>query len=382
MSAPLPAAKRPLRGPGRALALALPGSGWVLRGRFPEGLALAAAWALLLLAAALGWGRLTGDDARRGFDVVVALATIPVGLMILYAAAWRHVRRLDDPGPGTVTYWGDVWRRFGTNPTARAGLALVGLLYLGTLLAPLLAPYEPQLQLDVVHNALQKPSAEHWLGTDRYARDLLSRLFYGARVSLSIGLLAAAIAATLGTAVGAVAGYAGRWIDGALMRFVDMMMAFPRLVLLLVVLALLEHRNIYVVVIILALTGWMDVARLVRGQVLSLREQEFIVATRALGLGWGRVVLRHLIPNALAPVLVSATLMVGHTILLEAGLSFLGLGVPPPTAAWGSMVHDGKDYMLSAPWISAFPGMAIVVAVVAINLVGDGLRDALDPRTR
>jgi len=382
MSRPRAPRTRPLRGAARVASLLLPGVGWVLRGRLLEGLTLLAALAVIVLALAVGADQVLGEDRRRGWDLWVALLGAAGGLAALYGAAWRHVRRHDVSTPPPVTYWGDVRRRFGTNLLARLGLGCVGLLYLIMLLAPLLAPYEPQHQTDIVFNALQGPSAEHWLGTDRYSRDLLSRILYGARVSLTIGLLAAAIAASLGTLVGAVAGYAGRWVDAALMRIVDMMMAFPRLVLLLVVLALLEHRNLYVVVAILAFTGWMDVARLVRGQVLSLREQEFIVATRALGLGWGRVILRHLIPNALAPVLVSATLMVGNTILIEAGLSFLGLGVPPPTAAWGSMVYDGKDYLLSAPWVSAFPGVAIVVAVVAINLVGDGLRDALDPRTR
>ncbi len=375
------AAARPLRGVPRVLAVALPGSGWLLRGRVPEGLALLAAWGLVCLAAVLGWGRVVGDDPRRGLDVTLAVAAVPLALLVLYGAALRHERRRARAAAPVAGYWDDVARRFGSRPLARVGLGVVGLLYLAAVLAPLLAPYEPQLQLDIVQLKNQAPSAAHWFGTDGYSRDLLSRVLYGARISLSIGLLAAAIAATLGTAVGAAAGYAGRWVDGALMRVVDMMFAFPRLVLLLVVLALVEHRNIYLVVVILALTGWMDVARLVRGQVLSLREQEYVLAARALGLPWHRIVLRHLIPNALAPVLVSATLMVGNTILIEAGLSFLGLGVPPPTAAWGSMVDDGQAAMMSAPWIAAFPGAAIVTAVVAINLVGDGLRDALDPRS-
>lgn len=272
-----------------------------------------------------------------------------------------------------------TWRRFRRNRLALAGLLCLGLLYGAMVLAPVLAPYEPHEQLDVVNNALQPPSWSHPLGTDPYARDILSRLLHGARISLTIGLLAAAIAVVLGSVVGAAAGYGGRWLDGVLMRGVDMMMAFPRLVLLLVLLALLEHRNIFLVVTVLALTGWMDVARLVRAQVLSLRGREFVLAARAAGLSAPRVVIRHLLPNAVAPVLVSATLMVGHTILIEAGLSFLGLGVPPPVAAWGSMVEEGRSYLLSAPWVAAVPGLAIATAVVSVNLVGEGLRDALAP---
>jgi peptide/nickel transport system permease protein len=269
------------------------------------------------------------------------------------------------------------WRRFRRNRLAVGGLICLVLLYAAMVLAPLLAPYEPHEQLGVVANGLKPPSWAHPMGTDFYARDVLSRVLHGARISLTIGLLAATIAALVGTAIGALAGYGGRWLDGALMRGVDVMMAFPRLVLLLLLLALLEQRNIYLVVVVLALTGWMDVARLVRGQVLSLREREFILAARAAGLSGPRVVLRHLLPNAIAPVLISATLMVGHTILIEAGLSFLGLGVPPPVAAWGSMVEEGRGYLRDAPWIAAFPGLAIVLAVVSVNLVGDGLRDAL-----
>ncbi len=285
------------------------------------------------------------------------------------------------PPRPTLGPTGRAWRRFRRNRLAVVGLAVLALLYAAMLLAPWLAPYEPQQQLDVVNNALQAPSRAHLLGTDPFARDILSRLLYGARISLTIGLLAAGIAVIVGSTVGLVAGLGGRWIDGVLMRLVDMMMAFPRLVLLLVLLALLEQRNIYLVVAVLALTGWMDVARLVRGQVLSLRSREFVLAARAAGLSAPRVALRHLLPNALAPVLISATLMVGHTILIEAGLSFLGLGVPPPVAAWGSMVEEGRSYLLTAPWVATVPGLAIVAAVVSVNLVGDGLRDALgDPR--
>jgi len=273
-----------------------------------------------------------------------------------------------------------AWSRFKANRLALGGLWVLGLSYLAMLVAPLLAPYPPHEQVDLATNFLQPPSAEHVLGTDRVARDVLSRLLYGARISLTIGLVAAGIAAGLGTAIGAAAGYGGRWVDGLMMRTADVFMAFPRLVLLLVLMALVDHRSIYLVVIVLGLTGWMDTARLVRGEILSLRQRDFVIAARSLGIGSGRIVARHLLPNAMAPVLVSATLMVGNVIQMEAGLSFLGLGVSPPTAAWGSMVADGLPYLVRAPWIALFPAAAIVVTVVAVQLVGDGLRDALDPR--
>jgi len=222
----------------------------------------------------------------------------------------------------------------------------------------------------------------HVMGTDKFGRDILSRVLYGARISLSIGFVAVAISITLGTLIGAVAGYFGGWADSVLMRFTDMMLAFPRLVLLIVVIAVFESPSIWLVVVVLGLTGWMGTSRIVRGEVLSLREREFVQAARALGMGDLRIITRHVIPNTLAPVIVSATLGIGLTILTEASLSFLGLGVQPPTPSWGNMVADGRAALTEAWWIATFPGLAIVLTVVAFNLLGDGLRDALDPRLR
>jgi peptide/nickel transport system permease protein len=222
----------------------------------------------------------------------------------------------------------------------------------------------------------------HLLGTDALGRDLLSRILYGSRISLSIGFLAMAVAVSLGTLFGALAGWFGGWVDGLIMRLVDILLAFPRLVLLLLIITIYPASGIFMVVVVLGLTGWMGVSRLVRAQVLQLKELDFTSAARAMGFSGGRIVFRHLIPNSMAPVIVAATLRVGDTILVETALSFLGMGVKPPTPTWGNIVNDGSDALRDAWWIATLPGLAIVLAVVCFNLVGDALRDALDPRQR
>jgi len=219
------------------------------------------------------------------------------------------------------------------------------------------------------------------LGTDQYGRDILSRVIYGSRISLSIGFLVVMISVTLGTVIGISSGYFGGWIDALLMRIVDVLIAFPALFLILIIIATFGN-SIYLIVITLSFTGWMGVARIVRSQVLSLKEQEFILAAKALGLSSMRIIFRHLAPNTLTPVIIAATLRIGSIILTEAGLSFLGLGVQPPTPSWGNIINEGRDSLLNHWWISTFPGIAILTTVVCFNLIGDGVRDALDPRMR
>jgi len=281
-----------------------------------------------------------------------------------------------------MSQWDLTTRAFGQNRVATLGLMTIVCVYLVALVTPLISPYDPTVQGPLVTHRMLAPGGEFLLGTDRFARDVLSRILYGARISLSIGFVAVGISVTIGTFVGAVAGYIGGTLDAVIMRFVDVVISFPRLVLLIMIVALFEQSSIFLIIAVLGFTQWPGTTRIVRAEVLGLREREFIQAARALGFTRLRIILRHVIPNTLAPVIVAATLGIGNVIVLEAGLSFLGLGLQPPTPSWGSMVADGRSDLLNAWWISTFPGLAIVFTVVAFNLAGDGLRDALDPRLR
>lgn len=273
----------------------------------------------------------------------------------------------------------EFWRRLQRNRMAMTGLALVLVLFAVALLAPWLAPYDPNfINLKQV---LMPPSPDHLLGTDTLGRDVLSRIIFGARISLLVGFVAVGLATLIGLFVGALAGYYGGWVDSALMRLVDLMLCFPTLFLILAVIALLGP-SIWNIMVVIGLTGWMGVARLVRAEFLSLREREFVTAARALGAGDARLILRHLLPNALTPVMVSATLGVAGAILTESALSFLGLGVQPPTPSWGNILTAGKDNIEIAWWLSVFPGLAILVTVMSYNLLGEGIREAIDPRLK
>ena len=270
-------------------------------------------------------------------------------------------------------------RRFFGDNRARIGIGIVVIMSLAALLAPLIARQSP-ITIDLAH-LLQRPSAAHWLGTDIQGRDIWSRLVYGARVSLTVGLISQGIALALGVTLGLLAGFYGKWVDEIVMRLADVTLAFPTLLLLIAMVAALQPSE-GVVFATIGIVGWAGMARLVRGQVLVVRQLEYIQAIRALGAGDLRIMLQHVLPNVIAPVVIAATLGVAGAIMAEAALSFLGLGVPPPAPSWGSMIADGRDlYQLRrAPWTSVFPGIAIGAAVLGFNLLGDALRDALDPR--
>ncbi len=273
-------------------------------------------------------------------------------------------------------------RRLLSDRRARIGVGMVAALVLLAVVAPVLTPYDPTEQLDLATRQLQPPSPGHPFGTDFFSRDLLSRVLYGGRISLTVAFLSVFLSITVGTLVGWVAGTAGGVVDAMLMRAVDAALAVPRIFLLLVVLALWQDVTVGVLIVILGLTSWFGTSRLVRAEILSLRDREFIAAAQALGTGRARLFLYHLLPNVAAPVIVTATLGMGHIILIEAGLSFLGIGVRPPTPSWGAIIQEGQSLLTSAPWIAIFPGFAIVLTVIAFSLLGDGLRNALDPRSQ
>ncbi|MBI3244862.1 MAG: ABC transporter permease [Chloroflexi bacterium] len=265
------------------------------------------------------------------------------------------------------------------SPLTVAGLALMLFFALSGLLAPVLAPADP-LEQDLSFR-LKPPSSTHWLGTDQLGRDVLSRILFGTRISLTIGLVVVGSAGTFGTLVGLVAGYQRGLVDEALMRVTDVFLAFPALILAMAIAGALGP-SLNNAMIAIAVVTWPVYARLARGQVLSLREREFVEATRALGASPGRIIWRHLLPNSLAPILVQASFDMGGAILSAAGLSFIGFGAQPPTPEWGVMISEGRKFISTQPWLSLFPGLSILLTVTAFNFIGDGLRDTLDPRLR
>jgi peptide/nickel transport system permease protein len=268
-----------------------------------------------------------------------------------------------------------AWR----NPRGRFGALVLVIVALAALAGPMVLP-DPLAQPDVL-SATRPPAPEHPFGTDQLSRDVLSRVVTGARISLSVALLAVMLSMTLGATVGIIAGYWGGAVDATLMRLVDGALAIPRLFVLLLLLAVWERVPLMALILLIGATGWFATSRLVRGEVLRLREEGYVRAAEALGARRRRIIFRHLLPNALGPLLVAATLGVGDVILLEAGLSFLGLGIQPPTPSWGGMILDSREVMVSAPWTGIFPGLAIVITVLSANLFGDALRDAVDPRS-
>jgi len=299
------------------------------------------------------------------------------------------------------TSQGSFWKRFKSNKLAVASGFIVLVLFVIAVLAPVITPYDPY-EIDRAQ-ILERPSARHLFGTDDLGRDVLSRMIYGSRISLSVGFIAVGIATLLGMVIGAVSGYYSGWMDRIFMRFIDIMLSIPTFFLILAVIAFIDPNlwyevlprwtsrfleniimdpNILNIMIVIGLTSWMGVARLVRAEFLSLKEREYVLSARALGASDIRIIVRHMMINSLAPVFVSAVLGVAAAILVESSLSFLGLGVRPPTPSWGNILTIGKANIEIAWWLSVFPGLAILVTVLSYNLVGEGLRDALDPRLR
>jgi peptide/nickel transport system permease protein len=284
-----------------------------------------------------------------------------------------------------------VWRAFRRHRPAMIGLTIFVVFALAAILAPVISPYDPE-KIDLDHK-LQPPSFSqpvHIMGTDELGRDLFTRILYGGRVSLSIGVMAMALAVLVGATVGGLAGFYGGWVDNILMRFTDMMLAFPQLFILIILAIALRDipiealrgtafASVLSIVLVIAVLAWMQVARLVRASFLSLKEKEFTEAARCLGVPNWRIMLRHLMPNAMSPIIVAATFRVATSIITESGLSYLGFGVQPPTPTWGNMLKNAQEQMTRAPWTAIFPGLMIFVTVIAINFIGDGLRDALDP---
>jgi peptide/nickel transport system permease protein len=273
----------------------------------------------------------------------------------------------------------NFWKRFLKNKMAVAGSVIVFSLFIISMLAPWLSPYDPgEINLKIV---LAPPSQNHPLGTDQLGRDVLSRMIWGSKISLKVGFVATGLAILIGAILGAVAGYYGRWIDASIMRFVDIMLCFPTFFLILAVIAFLEP-SIWNIMIVIGLTGWMGITRLVRADFSSLKQRDFVLAARSIGASDFRIIFIHILPNAMASVLVAATLGVAGAILTESALSFLGIGIQPPTPSWGNILTAGKDNIDIAWWLSLYPGLAILMTVLGYNLLGEGIRDSLDPRLR
>jgi len=269
------------------------------------------------------------------------------------------------------------WKRFSRNKLALAGGIIVAFLFFVAILAPFVSPYDPN-DIDRKH-ILEPPGIQHPLGTDDLGRDVLSRMIWGSQISLSVGFVAVGISVVMGMIFGSLSGYYGGWMDRIIMRFIDIMLSVPTFFLILAVIAFIGS-SIWNIMIIIGITSWMGVARLVRAEFLSLKEREYVLAARAVGASNMRIIFRHIMVNSLAPVLVSAVLGIAGAVLVESSLSFLGIGVQPPTPSWGNILTLGKDNMETAWWLSVFPGLAILITVLGYNLLGEGVRDALDPR--
>lgn len=270
-----------------------------------------------------------------------------------------------------------VWRSLKRNKLSIIGMIIIVLLFITTFGAPLFTSYDP-IEMSP-RERLQAPSLQHWLGTDSFGRDMLARILYGGRVSLSVGIAAVTLLMAIGIVLGSIAGYYGGWADSVIMRFVDVMLSIPNFFLLLTIVALFgpSLRN---TMIIIGLTSWMATARIVRGQFLAERQKDYVTSARSIGASHARIIWHHLLPNTVAVIIVYATLWFAFSVILEASLSYLGLGAQPPTPSWGNMLREGRRYMRDAWWVTAYPGLFIFLTAISFNMLGDGLRDALDPR--
>jgi peptide/nickel transport system permease protein len=299
----------------------------------------------------------------------MAVAT-PVGSVRLGRAHHRSASSI----------WLLAWHRFCRHKAGLVALVVLILEVLVALAAPVLIPRELAIDPNPL-NILQQPSGEHWLGTDEVGRDIFARLIYASRISLSIGFLAVAVAIVVGTSIGALAGYFGGGFDNVLMRITDAVLSIPALFFL-IVLSVTLGPSVRTMIIVIGLLSWMELARIIRANVLTLKRREFVEAALTMGAPSARIIGRHILPNTLAPIVVAATLGVGYALLTEASVSYLGLGVQPPEPSWGNMLYNAQSYFFNAPWITLYPGLMILITVLCINFVGDGLRDALDPRMK
>jgi peptide/nickel transport system permease protein len=369
---------------GRILSRAwLPGMGHMALNRKSRGLHLLGYFLLTVFIIQWRWDVVIGGFSTSAVDRWVAsiflFGSVIGAVLFSRWDAQRLIRRMGDPVSKGKSPMRIAWRRFRGNALAVGSLYVIVLFYLVAVLAPILAPFDPAAIDDVMATRYLPPSLTHLFGTDEFGRDLFSRAVYGARVSLSVGLLAMVIAKTVGTAYGSIAAYFGGVVDAVMMRLLDVVMAFPTFYLMLMMVGVFE-ASITLLVLILGFTAWPGTARFIRGEILSLKEQAFTEAARAIGLPNRTIILKHLIPSALSPVLVSAALSVAAMIGAEAGLSYLGLGIRPPTPSWGNMVSGGSETLFVAWWVALFPGGLLALTLISFSLLADGLRDALDPK--
>ena len=303
-------------------------------------------------------------------------SALPVGAPPPAPAAGLTGRNMTE----SPSIWRMAWRRFCRHKAGLIALVVLTLEILLALFAPVLIPRDLAIDPSPL-NILQPPSREHWLGTDEVGRDIFARLIYASRISLSIGFMAVAVAIVVGTSLGALAGYFGGWVDTILMRLTDAILSIPALFFL-IVLSVTLGPSVRTMIIVIGLLSWMELARIIRANVLSLKRREFVEAAQTIGARSPQVIARHILPNTLAPIVVAATLGVGNALLTEASVSYLGLGVQPPEPSWGNMLYNAQSYFFNAPWITLYPGFMILITVLCINFIGDGLRDALDPRMK